>query len=295
MLGYPTDGDQINSMSTSDSEGPAWNRFWLSLDHDSESQISDSHSARGPAMSHRGGFESPVHDRRKSGVNLERVDSVQPGDSASHIGDHSEHGSALGSHEHHALDTPFPFKFKAPSGRIHRVQVAATGGLMELLGAVCEKLGPEVAQVGGEPQFAPDGKLMSQGFAISYVDDEGDVVSITSDHDLIDAVSLARRSGRDKVDLFVHDPTKPAVPATVDPHPVIEPTPRRRAKSEESESEEEDTSRRHRKRYSTPPQPVVPPKEVIPGVPNELLLPGAIASLAVAIIAVFAISRATSR
>jgi hypothetical protein len=279
-------------MSTADSEGPAWNKFWLSLDHDTESQISDSHSARGPTPSHRGGLESPVHDRRRSGVNLERVDSVQPNDSASHIGDHSEHGSHL-EHQENPLDQPFPFKFKAPSGRIHRIQVASSGGLIELLGAVSEKLGNEVSEVGGEPEFGQDGKLSNQGFAVSYVDDEGDVVSITSDHDLIDAVNLARRSGRDKVDLFVHDPSKPAVAATVDPQPAVQPS-RRKQKVEESDSEDED-ARRHRKKHSVPPPAIVPPAEVIPGVPNELLLPGAIATLAVAIVAVFTLSRLTSR
>lgn len=289
-------------MSTADSEGPAWNKFWLSLDHDTESQLSDGHSARGPTPSHRGGLESPVHERRRSAVHLERVDSVQPNDSASHIGDHSEHGSHVDHHhEHHhdhheenPLDRPFPFKFKAPSGRIHRIQVAASGGLIELLGAVSEKLGHEVAEVGGEPEFGHDGKLSSQGFAASYVDDEGDVISITSDHDLIDAVNLARRSGRDKVDLFVHDPTKPAVPVTVDPQPVVQPS-RRKQRAEESDSDSEADSRRHRKKAAALPPAIVPPKEVIAGVPNELLLPGAIATLAVAIVAVFALSRITSR
>lgn len=277
-------------MSTADSEGPAWNKFWLSLDQDTESQISDSHSARGPSQSHRGGqVESPVHDRRRSGTNLERVDSVQPNDSASHIGDHSEHGSHIEAQEN-PLDHPFPFKFKTPSGRIHRIQVAASGGLFELLGAVSEKLGNEVSEVGGEPEFGNDGKLSNQGFAVSYVDDEGDIVSITSDHDLVDAVNLARGSGRDKVDLFVHDPTKPAMPATIDPQPVVQPSRRKQRAASDSDSEEEDT-RRHRKKQAAPPLPIVPPAEVIPGVPNELLLPGAIATLAVAIIATFALSR----
>ena len=32
--------EQINSMGTGDSEGPAWGRFWQSLDNDSESMVS---------------------------------------------------------------------------------------------------------------------------------------------------------------------------------------------------------------------------------------------------------------
>lgn len=292
-------------MQTADSEGPAWNKFWLSLDNDTESQISDGTSARmtpsirGPESIIRGGAggaESPLAHRHQGGLNqLDRHDSVlQPNDSASHIGDHSDHGSMMMEQAADPMDQPFPFKFKAPSGRIFRVQVAPNGGLIELLGAVVEKMGNEVADVGGEPEFGSDGKLSNQGFAVSYADDEGDIISITSDSDLVDAVNMSRRVGRDKVDLFVHDPTKPPLAATVDPKPAIAPKKKvsRDESSEDDEEEEHEHARKQRKRYQTPPEPVVAPTpEVIPGVPNELLLPGAIATLAVVIVAVFAMSR----
>jgi hypothetical protein len=285
-------------MQTADSEGPAWNKFWLSLDNDTESQISDHTSARGPAASVRGhGTESPISHRHASGLShLDRHDAaIQPGDSASHVGDHSERDSMINEPVANPMDQPFAFKFKAPSGRIHRVQAAPNGGLIELLGAVSEKLGNEIAEVGGEPEFGADGRLVSQGFALSYVDDEGDIVSITSDGDLIDAVNLARRSARDKVDLCVHDPTKPAIVTTVDPQPPI--TSRRKPRIEvedasEDDEEEEEQVRRPKRRHTTPPEPVLPIQpELIPGVPNELILPGAIVTLAVAIVAVFAMSR----
>ena len=32
--------DQINSLGAGESEGPAWNKFWLSMDNDSESMMS---------------------------------------------------------------------------------------------------------------------------------------------------------------------------------------------------------------------------------------------------------------
>ncbi|KAA8897091.1 hypothetical protein FN846DRAFT_993360 [Sphaerosporella brunnea] len=289
--------EQINSMQTADSEGPAWNKFWLSLDNDTESQLSDHTSARGPAASVRGhGTESPVSHRHASSLShLDRHDSaIQPGDSASHVGDHSERGdSMLNEPVANPMDQPFPFKFKAPSSRIHRVQVAPNGGLVELLGAISEKLGHEIHEVGGEPEFGADGRLLNQGFALSYVDDEGDIVSITSDDDLIDAVNLARRSARDKVDLYVHDPTKPAVVATVDPQPPV--TPRRKPRIEvedASDEESEEEVRRLKRKHSAPHEPVAPIQpELIPGVPNELILPGAIVTLAVAIVAVFAMSR----
>ena len=46
-------------------------------------------------------------------------------------------------------------------------------------------------------------------------------------------------------------------------------------------------------RERLPPKPVE--AQVIAGVPNDLLLPGAIVTLAVVIIGVFALARATSR
>jgi hypothetical protein len=60
--------------------------------------------------------------------------------------------------------------------------------------------------------------------------------------------------------------------------------------SDEEGSEEEVPIRRTKR---AAPAPV--PEQVITGVPNELLLPGAIVTLAVVIVGVFALTRATSR
>lgn len=289
--------EQINSMSTTDSEGPAWNKFWLSLENDTESQISD-HTGRGHTPSIRTHTtDSPNALRHSISIgHLDRHDNaIQPNDSASHVGDHSDRGSYVGESTANPIDHPFSFKFKAPSGRIHRVQSAPSGGVVELVGYVSEKLGSEILEVGGNPDFGSDGKLSSAGFALSYVDDEGDIVSITSDGDLVDAVNLARRSGKDKVDLFVHDPAKPAVVANVDSQPPI--VTRRKPKIEieaaSGEDEEYEEERRSKKNsYAAPPEPAAPLQaELIPGVPNELILPGAIVTLAVAIVGVFALSR----
>jgi hypothetical protein len=202
---------------------------------------------------------------------------------------------------------PFPFKFKAPSGRVHRLQVVAAHGIAEFVTSVSSKLGSEVDAIGGAP-VAEDGQIRSGGYALSYLDDEGDSVSITTDQDLLEAILLARQNNRDKVDLFVHDPEKPPVapqPAPPAPESVPLPTPpassivreRRRAVSDDEEADEEedeDESRlRGARRTRTATQPV--PEQVIAGVPNELLLPGAIVTLAAVIVGVFAISRASSR
>jgi hypothetical protein len=288
--------EQINTISTGDSEGPAWNKFWLSMDNDTESVMSGdgSHHHAHPGRS----LMSPDHLSRGH----ERVldSSVAPNDSASHTGADSPPHSMVGLPETPMEESPFPFKFKAPSGRVHRLQVVASHGMSGLIAAVTAKLGSEIESVGGEATFV-DGKLGKSGYALSYLDDEGDTVSITTDRDLLDAILLARHGRRDKVDLFVHDPEKPPVSATVDPQPVIAsiPTPpistlrerRTPVSFDEDESEEEQPVRvRNRKAAMKQQEP-----QILAGVPNELLLPGAIVTLAVVIIGVFAITRSSSR
>ncbi|GAB1317869.1 Ribosomal protein subunit S4 [Madurella fahalii] len=293
--------EQINGMGSTDSEGPAWNKFWLSLDHETESMVSGEGSHHHTNQGSRS-LVSPDIARGERVV----TDSVAPGDSASHAGIESPRHSAVGvSPELPPSEVPFPFKFKAPSGRVHRLQVTAAHGMSEFVANVTAKLGAEVDAIGGAP-VVEDGKLAG-GYALSYLDDEGDSVSITTDQDLLEAIIIARQGRRDKVDLFVHDPKEPPVaPApTQAPEPVVLPTPpassvvrERRKAIDDDEDQDDDASeddetliRRSRPRTRTVEQP----EQVIAGVPNELLLPGAIAMLAVVIVGVFTISRMSSR
>ncbi|KAI0394444.1 hypothetical protein F5Y17DRAFT_466287 [Xylariaceae sp. FL0594] len=287
--------EQINTMSSGDSEGPAWNKFWLSLDHETESMMSGEGSHHHGTMASRS-ITAPDGGRERI------TDSVAPGDSASHMGAESPSHSVVA--EQPAAETPFAFKFKAPSGRVHRLQVIASHGVAELVANVAAKLGHEVDAIGGVP-VVEDGKLAEGGFALSYLDDEGDTVSITTDQDLLEAVLLARQRRSEKVDLFVHDPEKPAIiVAAPQPEPAAVDTPplsavpselrRRRTVAEDDEddegSDEDDFSAvRRRKKVGSRGEP----EQVIAGVPNELLLPGAIVTLAVVIIGVFTIARAT--
>ncbi|KAG6097591.1 hypothetical protein E4U30_000519 [Claviceps sp. LM220 group G6] len=295
--------EQINTMSSGDGEGPAWNKFWLSIDHETESIVSGDGS-----HSHH---HTNMGSRLMSDVNRDRIgDSVAPGDSASHVGAESPaHSIAPEIPEQNPDDVPFAFKFKAPSGRVHRLQVVASQGMEALITAVAGKLGNEVDSIGGAPSVDEEGKMSYSGFALSYMDDEGDSVSITTNNDLREAIVLARQGRRDKVDLFVHDPEKPPVAAT----PVVE-TPvvctpptstasglRERSRAyndDDDEDEDQDeeveqdyaTIRRSRRIRTAPAQ-----AQLIAGVPNDLLLPGAIVTLAVVIVGVFTIARATSR
>lgn len=268
------------------------------MDHgDTESMMSgegSSHAPHTPEVT-RSSMMSPEHGQRPG---MDRMGSVVPDDSASHNGvpDMDEHSALAGAVE----STPFTFKFKAPGGRVHRLQIVASQGLAELINVVAEKLGGEAESIGGMPTF-DDGKLSHSGFALSYMDNEGDTVSLTTDADLVEAITLARQAHKDKVDLFVHDPEKPAIPPTLEPQPLAaQPTPpeshvsRQRKRYQESEDEEDDMPNiieRRKDRKSQPRQQ----EQVIAGVPNEMLLPGAIVVLGAVIAITFAVGRASSR
>ncbi|KAF7171458.1 hypothetical protein CNMCM5623_003803 [Aspergillus felis] len=269
--------EQINSMQSQDDEGPAWNKFWLSMDHESDSMVSGSQQAPNRSVL------SP--DSPRPGV-----DSVLPNESASHHGG-DELSEYHDHHHNHDESAPFPFKFKAPSGRVHRVNVVTSAGVADLVAQVTAKLGNELEAVGGAATVE-EGKLSNTGYALSYLDNEGDTVSITTDQDLADAVSLARRSHRDKVDLFVHDPAQPPIPATLDPQPAPAKAVEEKSSvvAEDRLSEEPLIPKAHQ---SYPTRPTE--EQFIAGVPNELLLPGAIVTLAAVIAGVFILSRATSR
>lgn len=290
-------------MSTGDSEGPAWNKFWMSMDHgDTESQVSGEGSSHMPhSTDPRSLMVSPEHGTRPG---MDRLDSVLPGDSASHNGaqDMDEQSAFAGAIE----DLPFTFKFKAPGGRVHRLQIVASAGLADLVTSVGDKLGSEADTIGGVPSFDESGKRSHSGFALAYLDNEGDTVSLTTDADLLEAIALARQAQKDKVDLFVHDPAQPALTATVDPQPAltVPPTPpeshvRRRKQYEVEQEDEEDedvpthvTERRKEKKVMAPKQQQ---EQIFSGVPNEMLLPGAIAVLGVVVVVTFVIGRASSR
>ncbi|KAF2025541.1 CBS-domain-containing protein [Setomelanomma holmii] len=286
--------DQINNISTTDSEGPAWNKFWLSLEAETESMMSGEGGSRIPGTPDHRSMMS--HDNRP-GIH-DRGDSVLPNESASHHGE-SPLQSALGHSPHTPLeDLPFPFKFKAPSGRVHRLQVTTSAGIEELISNVASKLGSEVESIGGTPTFE-DSRISKAGFALSYLDNEGDTVSITTNDDLIEAIGLSRLAHREKVDLFVHDPEKPPMAAEVNPQPALakpvtppESVLRERKKFFDDDEEEE---ARPKSKSRNQPVPFAQQPEIIQGVPNDLLLPGAIGLLAVVIVGVFVLGRATSR
>lgn len=286
-------------MSTTDSEGPAWNKFWLSLDNETESVMSGEGGSRVPQTPDQRSLTS--HDIGRPAM-PDRGDSVMPNESASHHGESPSQSAIAASAAMPIEEIPFAFKFKAPSGRVHRLQIAASSGIENLFQKVAGKLGSEVDAIGGIPVFEGN-SITKPGFAMSYLDNEGDTISITTDQDLIEAISISRMANRDKVDLFVHDPEKPAIHATLEPRPSL-PKPltppdsilkerRRQLVDDEDEEAESTMSRTNNSRQGA--SPAKQEEQFVAGVPNELLLPGAIVTLAVVIVGVFALSRTSSR
>ena len=254
-------------------------------------------SGEGSHRAHTPNHRSLMTPELLSRPTVDRVDSVQPHESASHNGDDDRSESPEDAPSASMEDMPFPFKFKAPSGRVHRLQVVASAGMEDLVSNVNAKLGGEIDAVGGQA-IVEDGRLTASGYALSYLDNEGDTVSITTDQDLLDAITLSRQHHREKVDLFVHDPEKPPMSATIDPQPVIAkpltpPASTLRSRRVVDEEDEMLTPvKKERKATSQAKQPQQP-DQLVAGVPNELLLPGAIVTLAVVIIGVFTVSRAS--
>jgi hypothetical protein len=285
-------------MQSADGEGPAWNKFWMSLENETESVMSGDASTRPPHTPDGRSLMSP--DMRPGA--MERGDSVLPNDSASHNGADSpdQHSHVTGGAAPPPVESsPFPFKFKAPSGRMHRLQVLASAGIAELVLQVAQKLGAEADALAGVPEV-DSGKLGKSGFAMSYLDNEGDSVSITTDLDLLDAVGLADRAQRAKVDLFVHHPDQPAVPPTAElaTATVKEPSPvpsgvRHRGSDGDADEDDEAEYAKDTRQHAFRTAP--PPEQVIAGVPNDLLLPGAIVTLAFVIAGVFVINRVSNR
>lgn len=258
--------EQVHSMNTAGDEGPMWNKFWTSVGDDNEGSVVSA-SDTPSRQSHRATNNSRTIDPFSNDISPlpithetgEYDSPVKPGDS---ISAHREDDALPDP------DVPFVFKFKAPSGKVHRLTVAPSNGLDAFRSALAEKLGSDIAEV-------------TEDFGISYVDDDGDVVSITTDEDLAESVSLARRTKKDKVDLYIHHPSSAAVS-------VAKPAP---AHSPFVEKLEVAAAEVKEKVAETTHAAVAGKNQAVPGAANDLLIPGALVALAVVIVGLFAVSR----
>lgn len=289
--------------SSDDQGGPMWGRFFDSLGgEDTESHISGSHFPGDTSFASPSGhshfMQSPFPE-------------VHPNDSASAVGDE---GSVLDGYPKDKETGPAPqligdtkeiappvddgtyvFKFRTPSGRTHRFQ-ARDDNLEHLREIVGGKLSTDPFFTSSHPNPETGEPLDPYDFLLSYTDADGDVVLMSADDDVADAVKNARVTGADRVVLFIQggrgweDTPKSKPKAEVVAPPQEELREIERADSVQPEKAE-----------SIPPPPVYirtpppPEPELVMGIPKDLLLPASIGALAVVIIGVFTISRMSSR
>jgi len=294
--------EQMNNMSTEQSTdneegGPMWGRFFESLGghDDNDSVVSGSNLP-----------STDVHSRHPNRSISHLVQSpyseVHPDDSASAVGD--EPISALEvfpriDHKNPSLvgaappppvdDGTYVFKFRTPSGRTHRFQ-ARHDNVENLRDIVTGKLTTDPFfteyKTADESELPPD----PTDFLLSYTDADGDIVLITSDTDVTDAVKIAREAGSDRVVLFVQGGKGWS---SVEEKSAAQAAQVAAAAKEEIKEVEKTEASLPEKVQLAPPAPVHVPVEEdkVMGIPKEMLLPASIGALAAVILGVFTISR----
>ncbi|CAO1630211.1 unnamed protein product [Sympodiomycopsis kandeliae] len=216
--------EQINSMAEegggdgAGGAGPMWNRFWAlgqsggtgSIGGDDESAISGSHRQQSEAP------EPSTPNRFGSAADISS--DLHPNDSASAVGNpHDDAVSGIGGPAASAAevdDGTYLFKFVTPSGRTHRFQ-ARYDAFDTIREIVCIKLSgdpffdEEVAPAEGDATAEASETTSKPSaadpddFTLAYKDDEDDIVLMTADSDVQDAVKTARKQSRDRVVLLL--------------------------------------------------------------------------------------------
>ncbi|WFD34231.1 hypothetical protein MCUN1_001068 [Malassezia cuniculi] len=202
--------EQINSINgdSDQSGGPMWNRFWNSFGAGSVGGDDNS------ALSSRVDAYDGTPQR-----SMDLSSEVHPNDSASAVG--FENNSVVGASED-ADDGTYLFKFVTPSGRVHRFQARydSYATIREIVSvkletdpfftgtpqaippprAVYDEDGRIPLHIFTPPMKSEPGALPDvEDYALAYTDDDNDLVNISSDNDVADAVSVARNQGRDRV------------------------------------------------------------------------------------------------
>jgi hypothetical protein len=291
---------QVNSISDptheTPSNGPVWSRFFASFgggshEGDSESVISGSHqdpsqiaSSYAPMGSGRDRSRHDGHDYPMS--------ELAPGDSASVVGeelDHSELGPPRkGTMGGSIVDAPviddgtYLFKFSSPGGVTHRFQ-ARYDSFENLRDIIAGKLH-------SDPFFIPEDPSIpvvadSTDFQLSYLDDDGDLVLMTSDRDASDAVQVAKKQGKDRVVLHLRG----GKGWDEQSKKLKEKEAEKSVEMSRSVSRVEEKQEKELKTEKVDSQ-----GEMFMGLPKDLILPASIAFLGVAIIGVFILSRTGS-
>jgi hypothetical protein len=282
----------MNAMTSNDTTaaegegGPMWGRFFDSIGNDdNDSYVSGSRA-------------TPDMHSLASMHNLHPPQSphseVHPNDSASVMDDEpsgylNQPGASVTGMPV-VDDGTYVFKFRTPSGRTHRFQ-ARHDNVEHLREIVAGKLATDPFftdfKSTSDPSAIPD----PIDFHLSYTDADGDSVFVTTDHDVVDAVKIARSSGADRVVLVIQGGkgwTQGEKTQETKPEPVVEaPSP-----APPAPAEAEKVKAVLLEGNAIPPDQI--PDDIM-GIPKDILLPASIVTLAVAIIGVFAVSRLSSR
>lgn len=266
-----------------------WGRFFDSIGGgESESMISgqptDMLSSKHGSM--RGLPQLPqsprsdLHPNDSASVIMEDDNSVVDGYTKGGPGSQAAFPSLL-----HVDDGTYVFKFRTPSGRTHRFQ-SRHDNYEHMREIVSTKLAIDPFF----PNFVPEDESQPHpdpsDYQLAYTDADGDVVLITSDGDVSDAVKMARSKGEERVVLFIQggkgweDATAEKIEA--------------KAFEAAAAAQIETTLIEKTEIPGLPPALPPAPAEGIFGIPRDVLLPASIGVLAVSIMVVFTISRLTS-
>ncbi|OWB78251.1 hypothetical protein B5S32_g2439 [[Candida] boidinii] len=294
-----------NNQIPNETEGPIWNKFWTSFDNDTESLHSITSSPNDVTQSEFAQFSI------NNGIN--NNDLVKPSDSISHNGIDRSSVGKLEPVIEIDFDESFFFKFKSPAGRSHRISCKPSDGIESLRSLIDSKLTKQDRLIiqkskrssSAESSYSQDNITETESLAtlkpsnshvtigtstggntvtdeteeiaISYIDDEGDLVAITIDQDLKDCVYFAKQLLKDKVDLYIHHPDQTPdidIPASL-----------------RYSSSKTNTSIHNRRNLSANNSSTTNSGTSNNELIKELLLPGALFTLAAAIVIGFSLSR----
>ncbi|KNC21315.1 hypothetical protein FF38_01258 [Lucilia cuprina] len=189
--------NQLSKMNSNSETQPEWNQFLLSMNDimgeentvvfDTSAQISDTELAEfslpeGLAQSYNNDITENSFSNLNSHSNsffepIDSFESVLPEDSASQF----EKSQILS-------DSSFIFKLRTPNQKTHRFPVRLVTSINNFRSLVLSKLSEQEIQfLGG-----------SNEVKINYVDEEGDVISITCEQDIHEATNSAQRANQDE-------------------------------------------------------------------------------------------------
>ncbi|KPV76783.1 uncharacterized protein RHOBADRAFT_34221 [Rhodotorula graminis WP1] len=330
--------------------GPLWGRFFSAAaqaddDGDTESIVSGLAGSEA-ASSSQAPFQTPTRPGYHRG--LDSVDTpgseLFPADSASVVNDDASSEVGLGAPARRGGAPPaassvgasqapssmqqqlpivddgtYLFKFVAPGGTTHRFQ-ARYDSFEFLTDIVSGKLSSDpffvvdgAAQGDDNEQQQQQAQPDPSDFQLSYRDDDGDLVLVTADGDVTDAVATAKQQGKDRVVLHVSGgsswkaalarrdaaaaaPAAEPAPALVKKLVVVE----EEAEGAEHDApvspvaKEDDAPRRAARKAATSSSSSSGDGDLVAGVlPKEYLLPASIGFLGVVIATVFIVSRAS--